>query len=117
MAISNIAVGRHLQNRRKEKGLKQLYVAEVLDISVEHLSRVETGKAMLSLDKLAEYCDLLGISMVQVIAEAETTDHPEYALRFAQIIRDCPAQAVEMMLSACDGMARHVRESREEPEG
>jgi len=92
-------------------------VSAVLNISIPHLSRIENGRRSLHIDKLAEYCDLLGISMVQVIAEAETTDHPEYALRFAQIIRDCPAQAVEMMLSACDGMARHVRESREEPEG
>lgn len=108
--ISLDRVGKCLQRERNRVGYTQEYVSAVLNISIPHLSRIENGRRSLHIDKLAEYCDLLGISMVQVIAEAETTDHPEYALRLCPDYPGLPgagrgddAQRVRRHGQACAG--------------
>lgn len=60
-------LGRNIFNRRKELGMSQNSLAEKLDISREHLAKIETAKRTVSLDLLIEIADALNTKVKDLI--------------------------------------------------
>lgn len=54
-----IQIGHRIQKRRKALHIKQSELAELLDISNNHMSSIETGKQKPSLDVLLKICEHL----------------------------------------------------------
>lgn len=52
-------MGSRIRLRRKELGLTQIKLAELLDISSNHMSGIENGKERPSLEKFVALCDFL----------------------------------------------------------
>ncbi len=57
-----IMLGKNIKNARKQKGLSQNSLAELLDISREHLAKIETAKRTVSLGLLFKICEILEIA-------------------------------------------------------
>ena len=60
-------LGRNIFNRRKELKLSQNALAEKLDISREHLAKIETAKRTVSLDLLIEIAEKLDTKVKDLI--------------------------------------------------
>ena len=58
-ATKLLILGKNIKNARKIKGLSQNALAELLDISREHLAKIETAKRTISLGLLFQICDIL----------------------------------------------------------
>jgi transcriptional regulator with XRE-family HTH domain len=58
----NRQIGKRIQTMRKMKGMTQEQLADIVDISVKHLSAVERGKARFSFENLISACDALDTS-------------------------------------------------------
>ena len=56
-----LILGRNIKKARKDKRLSQNVLAEKLDISREHLAKVETAKRGISLDLLFKISEILDI--------------------------------------------------------
>lgn len=54
-------LGLNIAYFRKEKGLSQLQLAETINISRTHMSRIETADCAVSLDVVFDICDALSI--------------------------------------------------------
>ena len=54
-----LKLGNRIRLRRKELGLSQSKLAELLDISNNHMSAIENGREKPSMDKFIHICDLL----------------------------------------------------------
>jgi len=52
-------LGKNIKLARKTKGLSQNALAELLNISREHLAKIETAKRTISLGLLFKLCDIL----------------------------------------------------------
>ena len=55
-------IGKRIQQRRKELGLKQYELAEQLNISNNHMSSIETGREKPSLETLLHACEILHVT-------------------------------------------------------
>lgn len=55
-------LGLNIAYYRKIKGLSQSRLAELLDISRTHMSRIETADCAVSLDVVFDICDVLGVT-------------------------------------------------------
>lgn len=55
-------IGNRIKLRRKELRLKQSELAEILDISNNHMSSIENGREKPSLDLLLKTCDELKVT-------------------------------------------------------
>lgn len=55
-----------MRNIHKEKGFSQAELAEKVDISRTHMSRIETADCAVSLDVAFDICDALGIKPSQL---------------------------------------------------
>lgn len=55
-------IGQRIKNSRREKELTQEVFSELLGVSIEHLSRIETGSCRPSLQLIEKICRILEIS-------------------------------------------------------
>ena len=62
-----LSLGRNIKEYRKAKKLSQNQLAELIDMSREHLPCIETGKEFISLRKLFLIADVLGVSLKNLI--------------------------------------------------
>ncbi len=54
-------LGLNIAYYRKVRGLSQLQLAELVNISRTHMSRIETADCAVSLDVVFDICDVLGV--------------------------------------------------------
>ncbi len=66
--MDQIKIGRFIAECRKQKALTQLQLAEKLDITDKAVSKWETGKAMPDTSIMLELCDILGISVNELLS-------------------------------------------------
>lgn len=59
-------LGLNIAYYRKQRGLSQIQLAEVIDISRTHMSRIETAECAVSLDVLFDICDTLDVSLTKL---------------------------------------------------
>ena len=59
-------LGLNIAYYRKEKGLSQLQLAEMVNISRTHMSRIETADCAVSLDVVFDICDALDIKPTKI---------------------------------------------------
>lgn len=58
-----LSLGMNIKKFRKAKKLSQNQLAEMIDLSREHLACIETGKEYISLRKLFLIADVLEVSL------------------------------------------------------
>ena len=63
MSIEKMEVGKRVSALRKRNGMTQENLAELLDCSVKHISHVERGTALLSLEKYVFLSDFFHCSL------------------------------------------------------
>ena len=61
------SLGRNIFKVRRECGYTQDKLAEILDVSREHLAKIETAKRTVSLDLLINIADALNIKVRDLI--------------------------------------------------
>lgn len=69
-------VGKRLAFARKSLRLTQTDVGEALGLAKESVSRIEQGNTVLSLMRLAQFCDVLKLRLVDVLSDAQVSTHP-----------------------------------------
>jgi len=62
MECNNIEMGKRIARRRKQLKIRQNNFAEAIGISNNHLSSIECGKSMPSLDIFVKICSQLGVT-------------------------------------------------------
>lgn len=60
-------LGENIKEARKAKNLSQNALADLLDISREHLAKIETAKRTVSLGLLFNLCDVLNVSEKELL--------------------------------------------------
>lgn len=54
-------LGLNVAYYRKQRGMSQMQLAELVNISRTHISRIETADCAVSLDVIFDICDALGV--------------------------------------------------------
>ena len=62
MNLNMKEIGKRISDRRKKLGIKQNILAEKLDISNNHMSGIENGKATPSVALFVKICDELNVT-------------------------------------------------------
>lgn len=62
-----LKLGKNIARKRKENNLTQNQFAEIIDISREHLAKIETAKRSISLDLLILIAEKLNVKVKDLI--------------------------------------------------
>lgn len=73
MKIDAQAIGSRIRQIRKKQNLTQEQLAELADISVVYVSKLEHGQRVPSLETLIVICNILHCSMDEILADHLTT--------------------------------------------
>lgn len=66
-------IGKFIAACRKEKGLTQMQLAEKLNITNRAVSKWETGKSMPDVSLMLDLCDILGITVNELLSGERIT--------------------------------------------
>lgn len=74
--MDQVKIGKFIAQRRKLQNLTQLQLAEKLDITDRAVSKWETGKALPDTSLMLELCQILGITVTDLLSgEVITMEH------------------------------------------
>lgn len=88
MALDYTIIGSRLKKARTDKNLTQEKLAEKLDVSIAFLSRIERGNSHISLKRLSEVCDILGVTEGYILNGASSTSNNYLTSEFNDVLNN-----------------------------
>lgn len=85
-------IGQKIRKRRKAHGLSQEQLAERVNISVTHMSHIETGNTKLSLPVLTEIAVALGVRTDDLLYETSVVADSGAMEEIAAVLDRCTVQ-------------------------
>lgn len=74
----NIEIGRRVQEVREKRGLTQEKFAELLEVGVQHVSKMERGVTGMSLTTLKNICEILNVSADYLLLGIGSTQESDW---------------------------------------
>lgn len=88
MALDYNIIGERLKKARTERGLTQEKLSEKLDVSIAFLSRIERGSSHISLKRLSQVCDILGITEGSILNGSSNNSETYLSSEFEQLLKN-----------------------------
>lgn len=115
MDINYAVIGRRIRKLREERNLTQAQLAELADISVTHLSHIETANTKLSLPVFISIASNLHVKLDELVRESASTGST-YCDEMADMISGCYSGEQQILYSTIktvkSALDTHVKEYR-----
>lgn len=72
--MNQTALGKRIREERKKSNLTQEQLAELINVSATYVGLIERGERSLTLDKLINIANVLGISVDYLLSDSITAD-------------------------------------------
>lgn len=89
MSLNFIIIGRRIKETRIHKGLSQWELAELINVSVSYISRIETAKKHASLESLVGIANVLGVTVDKLLTGNQMNDTTEYHAELVYLMEGC----------------------------
>lgn len=89
MAVDFSIIGKRLKEARNKKGLTQEQLVEKIGVFIAYLSKVETGKIHINLERLSQICNLLNISEGEILNGVSNSSEKYLNCEFNNILKKC----------------------------
>ena len=90
-------IGIRIRKRRKELELTQEQLAEKCDLSVTHMSHIETGSTKLSLPTLVRVANVLNTSLDELVCDNIVASRAIYVNEIATVLEQCTEQQTRII--------------------
>lgn len=97
MALDYKLMGERLKKARIKKGYTQEKLAEILNVSIAYISRIENGKTQINLKRLNEICTLLDSSEAYILNGVSNDSASYLNSEFSSILQDCSSKDKELI--------------------
>ena len=89
MDIDYKAIGKRIRNARIKAGMTQEKLAERADISVTHMSNIETGSTKLSLPAIIAISNALSVTVDELLCDNVTHSKDIFTQEIQALVSDC----------------------------
>lgn len=111
--VDKLYVGKVIRQKRKDLGLKQSELAEMVGISEKHLSKIETGKNYPALDNFFKMTEILKLSLKDFVSEGiDMADISSNKNKLKMIVNIATEQQVNMYLDMIEVINHHISSHR-----
>lgn len=102
MALNFNIIGTRLKQARLNKKITQENLAEMIDVSVTYISRIERGSTNINLKRLSEICDILEVTEGEIL-NGTSSNSPTYMTKeFNALLKSCPAEKVSLIYNIAE---------------
>ena len=102
-------IGQRIRARRRALGLSQEQLAEYADISITHMSHIETGSTKLSLPVLVFLAGSLHVS-VELLFDRSALQDAQPSRRLTLLLESCSAEELSFLTKVTEGVLKAMRE-------
>ena len=92
------AIGERVCRFRKSAGLTQEKLAEAVDVGIQHISKIETGKSSLSLELIVAIANELHTTPDNLLMDNVTAAKPYLLCEAEALLSDCTTSELFIML-------------------
>lgn len=97
MALDYKLIGERLKKARVEKGYTQEKLAEMMELSIAYVSRIENGKTHINLKRLNELCAILDTSESYILNGVSDNSTSYLNNELNSILKDCSSKDKELI--------------------
>jgi len=107
--IDYVSIGKRIQKNRHRCGMTQEVLAEKVNISVPHVSRIENGGSSPSLQTLVDICNVLGITIDDLMQDSLPAAKPRLSRRLEEALEGCSAAELNFIANVIPPLLREIR--------
>lgn len=93
-------IGQKVRKFRKEKGYSQEELAELVGISVTHMSHIETGNTKLSLPVFVSLAEALDVRTDELLHNSDDVSRERLLAEIGDVLYRCDENRARVLLSA-----------------
>lgn len=97
MALDYKLIGERLKKARVEKGYTQEKLAEMMELSIAYVSRIENSKTHINLKRLNELCSILDTSESYILNGVSDNSTSYLNNELNSILKDCSSKDKELI--------------------
>ena len=102
MALNYTLMGKKLKAERIRNGYTQEDLAEIIDVSVPYLSKIETGKTNISLKRLDELCGIFNVSFASILDDTSYNSNFYLKDELINKLKGCPPKKKDKINQVID---------------
>ncbi len=91
-------IGRRMRRIRKVNRITQEKLAQMIDVSVPYISKIENGKTTASADIIVRLTQALHTSADAILCLEKEDSNTNYADIFSKLIKQCSAEEADQIL-------------------
>ena len=111
--INYISIGNRVQKIRRNLGMTQEVLAEQINVTPTHISRIETGTSSPSLQTLVDICNVLGITIDELMQDS-LSGRPNVDRRLEDLLSDCSKAELNFLANVIPVLLRELRNMEKE---
>lgn len=104
MNVDLIAIGLRIQTRRKQLGLTQEKLADMMNVSIQMVSNLERGNKAIRIDNLIRLSEILNVSTDYILTGKHTPDDQLTLTSNMEQLTDRDRKLVELIMEYCSVM-------------
>lgn len=89
VAVDFSIIGKRIKESRKNRGFTQEQLAEKMGVSIAYLSKVETGKLHINLERLSEICGILEVTEGKILNGVSNQSEKYLHSEFYDLLKKC----------------------------
>lgn len=97
MTLDYKILGNRLKQARTSKNFTQEQLAEIIDVSVAYISRVETGNVEINLKRLSQICSILDVNMGFILDGTSYNSKNYLNDDFNSLLKNCPPEKTQLI--------------------
>lgn len=109
MILDYRAIGQRIRSIRLKRDLTQEKLAELTELSNQHISNIETGSTKLSLQTLVKIANALDSSADEILCDNVTKTKPIYDNEILQELADCNEQETRFIADTVKHIKKTLR--------
>lgn len=112
MAIDYTDIGYRIKQKRIEKGLTQERLSELIGVGASHMSHLESGKTVPSMEVFISLCNVLKCSADELLCREIHTAQPLLHNWLTDLIADCDSTETKILTDILISTKQTLRKNK-----
>lgn len=107
--VDQKTIGAQIKKMRKAKGMTQEQLAEKAGVGVTHISHIETGRSVPSLEMIISFINAFGCSADELLCVEVTKDIALRSNWLTELVEDCSNLEIKMIADMVVSLKESMR--------
>ena len=107
--IDYISIGEKIRKVRQNRRITQEVLAEKINVTPTHVSRIERGTSSPSLQTLVDICNVLGITIDDLMQDSLPAAKSKINTRLEAVLADCTVAELNFLANVIPTLLHELR--------